>query len=88
LKTNGLELTQVKYTLTVTSGSSTVTSSPKGINCGKQCDHLYAVGTTITLTAKPSRTHPFLDWSGASSGTTLSCTLSIMGDRNVTATFQ
>jgi len=78
----------VQYMLTVThSGSGTVSSSPKGINCGKQCSHSYNAGSTITLTAKPAKKHAFLGWSGACSGTALTCTVPMMGDRNVSAEF-
>jgi hypothetical protein len=77
-----------QYTLTVTHvGSGVVTSSPKGINCGNQCSHAFAVGSTITLTAKPNKKHLFLGWSGACSGTALTCTVPMLGNKSVAATF-
>ena len=77
-----------QYTLTVTHiGSGTVTSSPKGINCGKQCSHAYKLNTSVTLTAKPKNKHLFLGWSGACSGTNLSCTVPITGNTTVNAMF-
>lgn len=76
------------YTLRVTkTGSGTVTSSPKGINCGHTCSKVFKTGTSVTLTAKPARRHSFLGWSGACSGTALTCTVQIQGDRSVGATF-
>lgn len=83
------DLASQQYTLTVAvTGSGTVTSKPKGINCGKQCSHAYTVGTSITLTAKPARKHAFLGWSGGGcSGTALTCVLPMSGNKNVTATF-
>jgi hypothetical protein len=78
----------LQYTLTVTkTGSGKVISSPRGINCGKQCDRVYAVETPVTLTAKPARKHQFLGWSGDCSGTAPTCTVPMLGDRNVTAEF-
>ena len=78
----------LQYALTVTtSGSGSVVSSPKGINCGKQCSRAYTVGTTITLTAKPAKKHLFLGWSGACSGTAPTCTVPMLTNTDVTATF-
>jgi hypothetical protein len=78
----------LQYALTVTtSGSGSVVSSPKGINCGKQCTKAYTVGSTITLTAKPAKKHLFLGWSGACSGTAPTCTVPMLTNKDVTATF-
>jgi hypothetical protein len=76
------------YTLTVTKiGSGTVISSPKGINCGKQCSKTYTVGTSVTLTAKPAKKHSFSGWSGACIGTALTCAVPMLGDQSVGAAF-
>jgi len=76
------------YTLSVThSGSGKVTSSLKGINCGKQCVHAYTVGSTVTLTAIPAKKHLFQGWSGACSGTAPTCTVPMLKNTDVTATF-
>src|SRR5439155_15822660 len=40
----------------------TVTSSPPGISCTKDCKALFAKGTTVTLTAKPSAGFALDDW--------------------------
>ena len=77
------------YTLSVTStGSGTVTSSPKGINCGKQCSKSYTVGTSVTLTVKPTKKHVFLGWTGACTGTSPTCTVLMLNNQSVGATFQ
>jgi List-Bact-rpt repeat protein/putative Ig domain-containing protein len=77
-----------QYTMSVTrTGSGTVTSSPKGISCGKHCSKSYTVGTSVTLTAKPAKKHAFLGWTGACSGTSLTCTVSMLGDQSVGADF-
>lgn len=78
-----------QYTMTVTkNGSGTVTSSPKGINCGKRCSKTFATGTNVKLTAKPAKKHLFLGWSGGGcSGTSLTCTVPMLSDQNVSAQF-
>ncbi|MDD4050071.1 MAG: BspA family leucine-rich repeat surface protein, partial [Candidatus ainarchaeum sp.] len=78
------------YTLNVSlsgAGNGTVTSSPLGINCGSDCSENYSSGTSVTLTANPVTGHSFGGWSGACSGTNLTCTVSMTQARNVTATF-
>jgi uncharacterized repeat protein (TIGR02543 family) len=68
-------------------GSGTITSSPAGINCGTTCSASYARGTSVTLTASAATGYSFAGWSGACSGTSASCTVSVTGTRRVTATF-
>jgi Divergent InlB B-repeat domain len=84
----GFVLPTQQYTLSVTQvGSGTVTSSPKGINCGKHCSKSFTVGTSVTLTAKPAKKHAFLGWTGDCSGASLDCTVSMLGDRSAGALF-
>lgn len=78
------------YTLSVAkagTGTGTVTSSPSGINCGSDCSESYASGTSVTLTAAPSAGHTFSGWSGACTGSTSSCMVSMNTAKSVTATF-
>ncbi|MBP6723987.1 MAG: hypothetical protein KA137_04070, partial [Halioglobus sp.] len=77
------------YTLSVTtSGKGTVRGGdPKGINCGNKCSKSVTVGTTVTLTAKPKGKAVFLGWSGACSGTALTCTVPMLSNTDVVATF-
>jgi uncharacterized repeat protein (TIGR02543 family) len=78
----------VNYILTVSkSGSGTVSSSPSGINCGTSCSASYASGTSVTLTAAAASGYSFSGWSGACSGTSAACTISMTTARSVTATF-
>ena len=77
-------------TLAVTragTGSGTVTSSPAGINCGTQCAVTVSYGTSVTLTATPATGSTFTGWSGACTGKSSSCTVSLTADTAVTATF-
>ncbi len=75
-------VTQTAYILAVTtvgSGSGTVTRSPSAPS--------YLAGTVVTLTATPSWGSVFSGWSGACSGTSLTCTVTMRSDTAVTATF-
>lgn len=69
-------------------GSGTVTSSPAGINCGPTCVATYSNGTTVTLTATPDAGSRFRNWSGACSGTSPTCVVSMTTNRSVTARFR
>jgi hypothetical protein len=81
-----------KHRLTVAelgSGSSTVTSSPSGIDCGTECEAEFTEGKKVTLTATAAGHSEFTGWSGCDS---LSgpgedeCTLTIgASDRTVSA---
>jgi hypothetical protein len=65
-----------------------VTSSPSGISCGSDCNESYPPGTQVTLTAAPAAGAQFVGWSGACSGSTLTCTLQMNSAKSVTATFR
>jgi len=79
----------LEHTLVVTragSGSGTVSSSPPGIDCGTDCDELYASGTMVTLTATAMGGSTFTGWSMGCTGTG-PCTVTINAAVMVTATF-
>lgn len=76
--------------LTVTVGggaSGNVTSNPSGVSCGSDCSEGYAYGTSVTLTANTTNGGQFVGWSGACSGTSPTCTVTMDTDRAVTADF-
>ena len=78
------------YTLNVTkigSGNGRVTSSPAGIDCGATCSHSFAASTLVTLTATPASGSTFTGWSGACTGTSTQCKVSMTRTKSVTATF-
>jgi len=70
------------YTLAVLlrgSGSGGVTRRPSVPS--------FPAGTVVTLTAFPGKVSVFAGWSGACSGTSPTCTLTMTSDATVTATF-
>ena len=72
----------INYTLSVTkagSGKGTVTNNPSGTS--------FAAGTTVTLTATASWPSVFSGWSGACSGTSPTCNITMNSNAGVTATF-
>jgi len=74
--------------LTITlSGNGNVTSSDKVLSCGSKCSSTYTAGTIVTLTAKAGSNSTFTSWSGACTGTALTCSVTIADVMNVTATF-
>lgn len=81
------------HTLTVsTAGNATgtVTANIGAISCGTQCSSQYGPNAQVTLTAIPSNfgaSATFTGWSGDCTGTSLTCTVKMSQDRNVTATF-
>ena len=76
------------FTLTVTrSGNGMVTSNPPGIQCSGDCTETYNSGTTVTLTATPSRNFVFIGWGGDCSGTG-ACTITMNANKTVSATFR
>ncbi len=69
------------------SGSGAITSSPAGISCPGSCQHGYAQGTVVTLTATPASGSTFAGWSGAGCSGTDACQVTMSSAQSVTATF-
>ena len=69
------------------SGSGTVASNPTGINCPASCSASYVPGTSVTLTAAPSAAWVFNGWSGACTGSSTICTVSMSASQSVSASF-
>jgi hypothetical protein len=68
-------------------GNGRVTSSPTGVNCGQTCVATFVNDTTVTLTATPNASSRFRNWSGACSGSSRTCVVSMTSDLTVTARF-
>lgn len=87
----------VSYLLAITpagSGSGRVTFSPARPDCviavgtpNNDCTHLYPRGMAVTLTADPTGGSTFGEWSGACSGTQLTCQFVLGADSHVSARF-
>jgi hypothetical protein len=76
------------YTLTVSkggTGSGTVTGG--GIDCGATCSATYPSGSSVTLTAAAASGSAFVGWSGACSGTSATCTVTLDANKSVAANF-
>jgi hypothetical protein len=67
-------------------GKGKVTSSPRGIACGKTCTHGYTYGTVVTLKAKAAKGSKFSGWSGACKGRH-SCKVTAIDGASVKAKF-
>jgi hypothetical protein len=81
-----VEEAPIQLSVTV-QGAGDVTSTPAGISCGSDCSETYDVVTGVTLTATPSGSAVFAGWSGACTGTSTTCTLTMNGPKLVTASF-
>lgn len=80
-------------TLTITkqgTGQGTVTSTPAGIACGTACNATQAnfkQGITVTIMAAPTADSQFAGWSGACSGTSPACQVSMDQTIHASAAF-
>ena len=73
-------------------GQGYVSSSPAGISCGNDgahtdCAEDYGLDAPVTLTANPGSGSTFTGWSGACSGTSTTCTVTMSQARSVQASF-
>lgn len=69
-------------------GAGTIDSTPAGIDgCRQTCTARFAVGTDVTLTARPDPLHTFGRWSGACAGTAAMVQVRLDQSKGCTATF-
>ena len=76
------------YSLSVSvspSNGGTVTGN--GISCGSDCSETYVTETEVTLTATPASGFIFAGWSGACTGVSSSCNVTVDAAQSVTAAF-
>jgi thermitase len=77
-------------TLTVTivgSGLGQVTSQPPGSVCATSCSSTHQTNSIVTLTANAGASSTFTGWSGACSGTSATCSVTMNADKTAVATF-
>jgi len=67
------------YTLTITSVNGTIAKNPDQTN--------YSHGLTVQLTAAPANGYTFTGWSGDATGSTNPLTVTMDGNKNITANF-
>src|SRR2546422_1238857 len=85
-----ITMVDLVFTLTVTiagNGSGTIQSG-SSIDCGTTCSATFLSGTVVALSAVPSTTSTFSNWSGACTSTDPNaCSVTLNSDQSVTATF-
>jgi phospholipase C len=77
-------------TLTATvagTGTGTITSKPSGINCPGTCSANFVPNASVTLTATAAAGSIFAGWSGACTGTSSTCSLTLKANTQATARF-
>ena len=70
---------------TAGAGSGTVASSPVAISCPGACSATLSASSVVTLTATPNASSTFASWSGACSGSSVTCVVAA-GSNAVSAT--
>jgi len=84
-----VEELSVTHSVTITrNGQGAITSSPAGISCGGTCTAEFEEDAVVTLTADPIDGWSFIEWSGDCIGTSVSCPISVDGNKEVTAKFR
>jgi hypothetical protein len=71
-------------------GVGTVKSKAKGINCGSACssaDASFYKNTNVELSAKPASGSTFVEWTGACTGASPTCVVSMTEAKSVVAVF-
>ncbi len=82
------ERSQVSLTVSKSgTGSGTLTSEPAGITCGATCGAVFRPGTTVQLLATPANGSSFTGWTGACSGATVTCAVTVATAAHAVANF-
>ena len=78
----------IRYTLTIsTEGSGNGQVTGENIDCGNDCSEQYDENQEITLNALTDPDSLFVGWTGACSGTEITCSVLMAQAQDVTATF-
>ncbi len=82
------KLVSTQTLLVTRSGTgSGVVRGDGGLDCGAACSARLPVGTPVTLVVLPDDASTFTGWSGACTGTALSCSFTLSSDSAVSASF-
>jgi GH25 family lysozyme M1 (1,4-beta-N-acetylmuramidase) len=73
--------------ITVDGDAGRVVSAPTGYGCSATCTRNVDPDIAITLTAEPEPSAYFTGWGGSCTGSAVTCTITMHGNRNVTASF-
>jgi hypothetical protein len=76
-----------RLTLQVDGDAGKLVSTPAGLGCRSTCSKSVDPDARITLTARPDEGAFFTGWGGACSGDASSCSVTLRGNRSVTAGF-
>lgn len=90
-KTVGATFSIKRYQLSVGksgTGSGLVESNPPGLECGGDCSEEYVHGAQVTLTASPATDSSFAGWTGACTGASVVCLVTMDAAKSVTAWFE
>lgn len=68
-------------------GSGRVLISPRGVSCSESCDHQFATGTRVTVTADAANGSRFEGWNDECTGISR-CSFIMDRERSLTATFE
>ena len=77
---------QVPLALTL-QGTGSVVSDVPGVDCPASCSSEWDAGSTVTLAANPAGGQRFINWSGACTGTSPSCSVLLVQPASVIALF-
>jgi uncharacterized repeat protein (TIGR02543 family) len=87
LSSTGLANANTVATAVTPLPSHALTINTAGVTAPTTATQSHPQGTIVTLTAAPSTGYQFSAWSGACTGSTPTCTVTMGGARTVTATF-
>jgi cysteine-rich repeat protein len=86
--TANFALKPVTLTVSSSSGGDVDSTNIAGIDCGNDCTQDYPIGTVVHLTPDSDANRAFTGWSGACTGTTVPCVVTMDAAKTVGATFE
>ncbi len=84
----GTVATPLTYQLGISVTGKGTVKAPGGLTCTSSCSVSINAGGTVTLTETPEKGFSFSGWGGDCAGTGTTCSLTLDGNKNVSATFK